>query len=159
MKRLNPMPINRLKLQETMESRLGLPYGFGSKWKLDEKDPKSPIDCSGYSRWCWYQGAGITIPDGSYEQWKASRKLGPTEGVCVGDLGFFMNDKGEIHHVGLVLDQARVIEARGARLDAQGKDLGEHVIVRPRASWEAFEGFKKAGGWHRPLAVDVADGG
>ncbi len=149
--------IDRIRLQSVLTRSLNLPYGFGHKWDLQSIDPQTPIDCSGFTRWSWYQGCGITVPDGSYMQWKAARPLKPDEPILIGDVGFFQNDKGEIHHVGLIFDESNVIEARGHFIDRNGLDIGEKVLFRPRASWEAWGEFKAAGGWHRFLAVDQAE--
>lgn len=149
--------IDRARLKTVLASRLNLPYGFGHKWDLHETDPRTAIDCSGFVRWGWAQ-AGVIVPEGSMNQWLASRALGPLEEIKLGDVGFFKKSDAPVHHVGLIYDEHFVIEARGAMISsATGIDIGNHVLLRPREKWEAWPEFKNAGGWRRLLAVDQAD--
>lgn len=140
--------IDREELIRAAQGRLGSIYGFGSKWNLKDGNPKSPIDCSGFVRWCWAQ-VGILIPDGSTEQFAACKLM---SNPLPGDLGFFKKEgtDAEMHHVGMLMDDTKVIEARGKMIDFHGDDIGEHVILRPRAKWEAWKDFI---GWMRPYAV------
>jgi len=112
---------------------IGRPYLFGAKWALADKDPQGPIDCSGFVRWCYWQG-GLTIGDGTYHQHLSTE---PCDDPRPTDLGFFLRD-GLPYHVGMLYDNESVVEARGDKFNA--------VIMRPRAKWEAWKGFS---GWRR----------
>lgn len=127
--------------RKAITAQLGKPYLFGAKWPQGDPSPQGPIDCSGFVRWA-YSTINLEIPDGSSAQYDASHDVAdPT----LGDVGFFKNLLS-IHHVGIILDKDNVIEARGQLIDWQGHDIGEHVILRPRAKWEAWKEFT---GWRR----------
>lgn len=118
-------------------------YLFGSKWDPLNPSPAGPIDCSGLSRWCYYQGTALLIPEGSQAQYDSSDAC---PSPLNGDLGFF-GAGGRIHHVGILAGQF-VLEARG---DNYGQ-----VILRPRAIWEAWHEFT---GWRRLWIVKRQLGG
>lgn len=126
--------------------QLGKPYLFGAKWPMSDLGPKGPVDCSGFVRWA-YSLVDLDIPDGSGNQYQASHSISVP---ALGDLGFFKNQTA-VHHVGILLDDENVIEARGQMLDWQGHDIGEHVLLRPRAKWEAWKEFT---GWRRLNLVE-----
>lgn len=122
-----------------LTSQLEKPYLLGAKWDVNNPLPTGPIDCSGFVRWA-YARAGIMAPDGSFNQFKASDPA--TKVVPVKCVGFFRRPEGTIHHVGILLDEKNVIEARGAPYNK--------VILRPRAAWEAWREFS---GWRILKAV------
>ena len=126
------------RLQSVVDAGMQMqtrPYLFGAKWPLDNPNPPGPIDCSGFVRWCYYQGAALTIPDGSWGQYSESQ---PIPAPLNGDIGFFKHQiGGEVHHVGILAGQL-VLEARGDNYGC--------VILRPRAAWEAWREFT---GWRR----------
>ena len=129
------MALDLSKVVEVARTQLGKPYLLGAKWDIHNKNPTGPIDCSGFVRWCYFQGASILIEDGSYDQFGLTMAaINPIPG----DLGFFRHPDGVIHHVGLIADDENVIEARGDPFNA--------VILRPRSKWEAFSEFT---GWRR----------
>lgn len=123
---------------------LGRPYLFGAKWDPTNPAPAGPIDCSGFSRWCYYQGTTLLIPEGSQAQYDASD---PCQAPLNGDLGFFQHMPGQIHHVGIL--------AGNCVLEARGDDYGQ-VILRPRSAWEDWHEFT---GWRRLHIVKNQLGG
>ena len=132
--------LDRERLIKLAVSRLGNPYRFGAKWRLSNPDDRGNIDCSGFTRWLYYQ-AGVSIPEGSQAQYEGSV---PVAIPLKGDLGFFWSseDKKIVNHVGLIADEEYIIEARG-------KPYNE-VILRPRAKWEAYSLFT---GYRRPSSL------
>lgn len=128
------MPENKQEILDHAFLALGRPYLFGAKWALADDEPKGPVDCSGFIRWCYHKG-GLVIPDGSFYQYRATE---PVDGVpAPTDLAFFLRE-GTPHHVGMLFDNDWVIEARGEPYNK--------VIRRPRKKWEAFHEFS---GWRR----------
>ena len=125
------------------KAQLRKPYLFGGKWALEDPDPKTGIDCSGLMRWCWHQGAGITIPDGSVSQYTACK---PASSPRPTDMGFFKYPDGPVYHVGMLFDDSNVLEARALQKDALGNPIFNAVILRPRSKWEAWKYFT---GWRR----------
>ncbi len=123
-------------------AQLGRPYKMGGKLHLGDPEPdkKMPVDCSGLTRWA-YSTEGIYIPEGSGNQYVHSY---PADAI-IGALGFFKN-KEKVYHVGIMIDEKQVIEARAQET---GKDYGK-VILRPRRNWEAYPFFS---GWRLPDAL------
>jgi cell wall-associated NlpC family hydrolase len=137
--------IDRLKIIRVAMERIHREYLFGAKWPLNNMNPQGAIDCSGFTRWCYWRG-GYTIPEGSQEQFDETI---PIEHPLSGDLGFFAHvgedgkpDLKKIHHVG-IFNSSDVIEARGEPYN--------QVILRPSAKWEAWKEFT---GWRRFREVE-----
>lgn len=106
---------------------VGKPYVFGSETNLKDPDPAhiQALDCSELVEWLYSQ-IGITVPDGSYYQFKVSKPI--TGDPIIGDLGFKWHpDNQVVHHVGVWLGDAV--------LEAKGKAWG--VILTPRKDFEA----------------------
>lgn len=131
------MPLDRDRLVKLAVSKVGQPYRFGAKWKLSEPEARGNIDCSGFTRWAYYQ-CGVEIPEGSQAQYDFCVPVVSPER---GDLGFFFSDgsKKSINHVGIIADDQYMVEARG-------KPFNE-VILRPRSNWEKYDLFA---GFRRP---------
>lgn len=130
---------NKVSELAFLKKYIGRKYKYGAKWSLTDANPEGPIDCSGFTRWVYCQKYGLIIPDGSGNQFFATRAVDTRE-AKVGDLGFFVRNDGDraVYHVGLVYDDDNMIEARGSPYNA--------VIFRPRRVWEAFKNF---GGYRR----------
>ncbi len=75
------------------QSLLGTPYAFGGT------DPRG-FDCSGFTRYV-YQRAGGGLPRSTEEQARVGERVALDE-VEQGDLLFFADGSGRLHHVGLV---------------------------------------------------------
>ena len=125
-----------------IESQLGKPYKFGAEVSMTDVDPKE-FDCSELVEWAYAQ-FNVKVPDGSYNQFLESYPIGKPR---LGDLGFFRKPSGEVYHVGIIMDDEYVLEARG--------DPFNKVILREIAKWEQFKNFA---GWRRLKAVDIAEG-
>jgi cell wall-associated NlpC family hydrolase len=84
---------------------LGTPYQWGGS------TPQTGFDCSGLMQWA-YAKAGIRIPRTTYEQIAAAngRPVGRHD-LQPGDLIFFSDSSGDVHHVGMSLGGDRFIQA------------------------------------------------
>jgi cell wall-associated NlpC family hydrolase len=96
---------NALTALKAAERQLGVRYVWGGA------SPKTGFDCSGLMQWA-YAHAGIKLPRTSEEQILAPggravsrRKLLP------GDLVFFRNASGDVHHVGMSLGGDKFVAA------------------------------------------------
>lgn len=97
---------------------LNTPYLWGGKTLWG-------IDCSGFTQ-VVYRIFDHNLPRDAYQQIELGRDILFDEKLP-GDLAFFINDAGRIHHVGIVLDQNQIIHASGfVRIDT----LTEEGIVR-----------------------------
>ena len=104
---------------------LNVPYLWGGKSFFG-------IDCSGFTQ-IIYKIHGIKIPRDAYQQAEIGDALTFLEEAKPGDLAFFENKDGRIHHVGIILADQKIIHAHGKvridSLDTSGifnKDQNKH---------------------------------
>ncbi|MCU0416663.1 MAG: C40 family peptidase [Cytophagaceae bacterium] len=97
------------QLEHTALLYLGAPYLWGGKGHFG-------IDCSGFVQQV-FRMYSLPLPRDAYQQ----AELGvttPLEYSQSGDVAFFQNPEGKIIHVGIVLDNNRIIHASGqVRID------------------------------------------
>lgn len=75
------------------------------------------IDCSGFTQLV-YKVNGVSIPRDAYQQAEQGVVLDFIEEAQLGDLAFFENEEGYIHHVGMMLEDNKIIHAHGkVRID------------------------------------------
>ncbi|MFC4162387.1 NlpC/P60 family protein [Epilithonimonas zeae] len=105
---------------------LNVPYLWGGKSFFG-------IDCSGFTQ-IIYKIHGIKIPRDTYQQAEIGDALTFIEEGKPGDLAFFENKEGRIHHVGIILADQKIIHAHGKvridSLDTSGifnKDQNKHT--------------------------------
>ena len=95
---------------------LHAPYLWGGKTAMG-------MDCSGLTQ-IVVACAGISIPRDAYQQAEMGVSVDFIALAEPGDLAFFDNEEGRITHVGIVLDNGRIIHASGSvridNLDHQG---------------------------------------
>jgi len=70
------------------------------------------IDCSGFTQ-IIFKMIGIALPRDSSQQVEVGKMVDFVEQAQTGDLAFFENKKGNITHVGVLLDDGKVIHASG----------------------------------------------
>jgi hypothetical protein len=104
------------QLKENAFMYLNAPYLWGGRSPFG-------IDCSGFVQLV-YKMNGIDLPRDAYQQAKIGQTLSFIEEAEEGDLAFFDNDEGSIIHVGIMLENNRIIHASGKvridRIDHQG---------------------------------------
>lgn len=107
---------------------LNVPYLWGGKSFFG-------IDCSGFTQ-IIYKIHGIKIPRDAYQQAEIGDALTFIEEAKPGDLAFFENKDGRIHHVGIILADQKIIHAHGKvridSLDSTGifnKDQNRHTHI------------------------------
>ncbi|MEQ8909919.1 MAG: C40 family peptidase [Vicingaceae bacterium] len=104
------------KLAEHALMLLNAPYQWGGRSPFG-------IDCSGFVQLV-YKLNGIFLPRDASQQAEIGQKLSFIEEAEEGDLAFFDNEEGMITHVGIILENHRIIHASGMvridRLDHQG---------------------------------------
>jgi cell wall-associated NlpC family hydrolase len=91
------------------------------------------IDCSGFTQMV-YRMNGIYLPRDASQQAKKGTTLSFLEECQPGDLAFFDNAEGAIVHVGIVMEDYKIIHASGRvridTLDHSGiynEELGRHT--------------------------------
>ncbi|MDR3152757.1 MAG: C40 family peptidase [Deltaproteobacteria bacterium] len=111
----------------TAEKYLGVPYVSGGK------SPKG-FDCSGLV-WYVYRQHGIKVPDSSYKQSRAGKKVGRDD-LIPGDLVFFRSGS-RVDHVGLYVGGGYMIHAPGRgkkvrRANLENKYYLQHYVTARR---------------------------
>lgn len=110
-----PSPLNPIEMALDYSQA---PYLWGGKTPFG-------IDCSGLMQTV-HRLFGINLPRDAYEQEEHGMAVDFADRQA-GDLVFFKNAAGRIHHVGLLINPAEIIHASGwVRID----DLTERGIVR-----------------------------
>lgn len=100
----------RHKIAQTAQTFVNVPYLWGGRSFFG-------IDCSGFSQ-VVYKVNGIIIPRDAYQQAERGKLIDFIEEAQPGDLAFFENQEGRIHHVGIMLDNQKIIHAHGrVRID------------------------------------------
>jgi gamma-D-glutamyl-L-lysine dipeptidyl-peptidase len=104
---------------ETIAMRyLNTPYLWGGKTPFG-------IDCSGFTQMVFKQ-CGVDLPRDAYQQAEAGVAVSFVGETRVGDLAFFDNEAGRITHVGIMLENQKIIHASGrVRID----DLDHYGIM------------------------------
>jgi hypothetical protein len=94
---------SRNDIVETAKSYLNTPYLWGGK-------TVSGIDCSGFSQMVYHLN-GYNIDRDASLQAKQGELVAFLSQAQVGDLAFFDNKEGRITHVGIILENGKIIHA------------------------------------------------
>ena len=107
------LPLSEEVRESIVEDALGFlnaPYLWGGRSFFG-------IDCSGFTQ-IIYKINGIKLPRDAYQQVEYGEALDFVEEAKGGDLAFFENENGDIIHVGIMLDDQKIIHAHGkVRID------------------------------------------
>lgn len=110
----------------TAREFLNVPYLWGGKSFF-------AVDCSGFTQLV-YKVHDIKLPRDTYQQAEIGEPLTFVEESQPGDLAFFENTEGKIIHVGIMLENQKIIHASGKvridTLDSTGifnKEMNSHT--------------------------------
>lgn len=110
----------------TAREFLNVPYLWGGKSFF-------AVDCSGFTQLV-YKIHNIKLPRDTYQQAEVGEPLTFVEESQPGDLAFFENEEGRIIHVGIMLENQKIIHASGKvridTLDSTGifnKEMNKHT--------------------------------
>jgi len=107
---------NRTELVSTAKKYMGAPYLWGGRSPFG-------IDCSGFMQ-VVFNIHGISINRDASYQARQGRTLNLVSEAMPGDLAFFDNDEGQITHVGMFIEDEKIIHASGHvridKIDHQG---------------------------------------
>ena len=116
----------REKISQTANLFLNVPYLWSGRSFFG-------IDCSGLTQLV-YKVCGLSLPREAHQQAEQGRVLDFIEESQPGDLAFFENGEGKISHVGVMLDNQKIIHAYGKvridTLDSSGifnQELNRHT--------------------------------
>src|SRR6185503_12005349 len=112
---------------------LGLPYRWGGS------SPSTGFDCSGLVQWA-YAKAGISIPRVTDQQILApgATKVGRHH-LLPGDLVFFRDSTGYVHHVGMSLGGDRFIESPRTGLKVRISSLDDPYYAEQFTGGRRFD--------------------
>jgi cell wall-associated NlpC family hydrolase len=97
-------------IKDAAQFYLGAPYLWGGRSVFG-------IDCSGFSQMVFKQFA-IKLKRDAWQQAEQGELVGFLQESRAGDLAFFDNEEGRITHVGIMLDNQKIIHASGTvRID------------------------------------------
>jgi cell wall-associated NlpC family hydrolase len=110
----------------TAREFLNVPYLWGGKSFF-------AVDCSGFTQLV-YKVHNVKLPRDASQQVEVGESLTFVEESQPGDLAFFENDEGRIVHVGIMLENQKIIHASGKvridTLDSTGifnKEMNKHT--------------------------------
>jgi cell wall-associated NlpC family hydrolase len=113
--------------------QLGTPYQWGGS------SPSTGFDCSGLVQWA-YAKVGIEIPRTSEQQILASNgKAVDREHLKPGDLVFFRDAGGDVHHVGISLGGDKFLNAPHTGAKVRIDDLDQPYYAREFAGGRRFD--------------------
>ncbi|MDQ3534734.1 MAG: C40 family peptidase [Bacteroidota bacterium] len=117
--------------KETALKFLNTPYLWGGKTPFG-------IDCSGFTQ-IVFKICGYKLPRDAYQQALVGTIVSDLEDAAPGDLAFFTNTKGRVFHVGIILDDKKIIHSSGKVkidiLDENGIfDVENQVYSHPLSS-------------------------
>ncbi|SEB59976.1 NlpC/P60 family protein [Streptomyces melanosporofaciens] len=100
------------------QGQLGLPYVWGGNGPAGGD---AGFDCSGLTK-AAYAAAGISLPRTAEEQFRTGLQVAKGQSLMPGDLVFYGNPHGRIHHVGLYIGSGQMINA---------PNFGEKIKIAP----------------------------
>ena len=102
-------------LKNTVLKYQNTPYQWGGKSPFG-------IDCSGLVQQV-FKISGYPLQRDAYQQAEQGKPISSIDNVLPGDLAFFKNGEGKINHVGIVLEEDKIIHASGkVRIDLIHED-------------------------------------
>jgi len=134
------------------KKHMGTPYQWGGS------TPRTGFDCSGLVQWA-YAKAGIVLPRTSEQQILASNGTAVDRShLRAGDLVFFRDAGGDVHHVGISLGGDKFINAPHTGASVRVDDLNDSYYAREFAGGRRFDLSGSAGAGASPDAPDRVPG-
>lgn len=97
-------------LRSVARKYLNAPYLWGGKSPFG-------VDCSGFTQMV-YKICGYRLFRDSWQQANQGKSIKSLDEASPGDLAFFRNEEGRVNHVGILMEQERIIHASGkVRID------------------------------------------
>lgn len=113
------------KLVRFARQFLDAPYNLGGKNQL------TGIDCSGLVQLS-YRLLGVNLPRDAKQQYLGGHLILPCvrEALLPGDALFFMNESGQVDHVGLYVGENQVLHASGSSVRLESLDPADSNYLR-----------------------------
>ena len=94
----------RRRRSRSRRSSWARPYKWGGS------TPETSFDCSGLMQWA-YKEVGIEVPRVTYDQVNVGEKIAEVDKLEAGDMVFFQDSSGDMHHVGMYIGEHKFIHA------------------------------------------------
>lgn len=125
---LKAKPFNMESFEKTLNSWLNVPYLWGGRTLMG-------VDCSGFVQNIFKMG-GIVLHRDAYLQESQGIIVNNLENVMPGDLAFFHNQSGKVIHVGIILNDGKIIHSSGkVRIDT----FNENGIINSETGLKTHE--------------------
>ena len=109
------LQLSKESLDTVCQNFINTPYLWGGKSVFG-------IDCSGFVQQVFKMYGKKLLRD-AYLQAEQGVAVNAIEKARLGDLAFFQNEKGKVTHVGIILDEGKIIHASGqVRIDTIDKE-------------------------------------
>lgn len=109
------LKFSRATLEAVVQPYLNAPYLWGGRSVFG-------IDCSGFAQQV-FKPFGVRLLRDAYLQAEQGTAVKNQSDARLGDLAFFCNEGGRVTHVGIVLEEGKIVHASGqVRVDALTKE-------------------------------------
>jgi cell wall-associated NlpC family hydrolase len=123
-------PLSGARLVAEARRFLGLPYLWAGTSGFS-------FDCSGLTH-AVYRALGTTVPRDAGDQFRAGTRVDRRAALRGGDLVFFRDASGSIHHVGMYVGDGKMIHAPSTGSSVQTVSLSAQPYAREFAGGRRF---------------------
>jgi hypothetical protein len=133
----DPVQVRELAAMAVAKKYLGTPYQWGGE------SPSTGFDCSGLMQYAYHQ-AGVDLPRVAEDQFNVGEHIGRDQ-LEPGDLVFFQDSTGYIHHVGMYIGGGKFMHAPHTGDVVKISKLGEPYYSGQFAGGRRVGGLASAG--------------